>query len=264
MSGPWSGTPRPPRPGCRQRVQPRIPCGTGGGRGGAGLPGGGGLVQASGRRRQRQRCEQPQQLLRCRPRSGLADHACHVILRTLDPCFLLRMASHDVASITCPALGRGVTRSKRLAMQCVRKAAENGNCDGCLKLARNMYGDQPYAREVGHVGETAGVATSAGIMEGHDVPPDVLFGVVHWLRTGGHNPIDTLPGFRRMALEGAKFCRNEGCEVVGLLKVFKVCPQCKYARYCGDACQKQDWIAGGHKLSCGKLCLMAPPQPSQT
>ena len=42
-----------------------------------------------------------------------------------------------------------------------------------------------------------------------------------------------------------------GCEVVGHLKDFKVCPQCKTARYCGDACQKQDWTTGGHKKTCG-------------
>jgi len=35
-----------------------------------------------------------------------------------------------------------------------------------------MYEDRPYAREVGHVGEAAGIAASAGVTEGHDVPPD--------------------------------------------------------------------------------------------
>ena len=49
-----------------------------------------------------------------------------------------------------------------------------------------MYMDTPYAREVGHVGEAAGVASSAGVMEGHDVAPDVLTGVLHWLRKRGH------------------------------------------------------------------------------
>ena len=46
-----------------------------------------------------------------------------------------------------------------------------------------MYRD-PYAREAGHVVEAAGVAPSAGVMEGHDVPPDVLTDVV-WLRKVG-------------------------------------------------------------------------------
>jgi hypothetical protein len=32
---------------------------------------------------------------------------------------------------------------------------------------------------------------------------------------------------------------------VGHLKDFKVCPQCKTARYCGAACQKEDWTAVG-------------------
>jgi hypothetical protein len=112
--------------------------------------------------------------------------------------------------------------------------------------------DEPYAREVGHVMEAAGVAMPDGVMEGHDVPPDVLTSVVHWLQKGGHNPVDTpLEMFRRFALEGAPYCCNDGCEVVGFLKDFKVCPQCKTHRYCGAACQKQDWNAGGHKDTCG-------------
>ena len=76
-------------------------------------------------------------------------------------------------------------------MQWMRKAAEKGATDACLKLAGWMYGGHPYAREVGHVGEAPGVATSARVMERHDVPPDVMTGVVHWLRKGGH-PYNTL------------------------------------------------------------------------
>ena len=114
-----------------------------------------------------------------------------------------------------------------------------------------MNGDRPYAREVGHVEEAAGAATSAGDTRGHDIPPDVLDSVVHWLRKGGHNPGTKLEGLRMTALVGARFCRNDGCEVMGHLKDFKVCPQCKAARYCGDACQKEDWTTGGHKSSCG-------------
>jgi len=133
-----------------------------------------------------------------------------------------------------------------------RKGAENGDVAACLVIATVMYLDLPYAREVGRVGEAAGVAMSAGVMEGHDVPPDVLTSVVHWLRKGGYDPVDELDAFRVSALEGAAYCRNEGCEVVGLLKDFKVCPQCKEARYCGAACQKADWNTGGHKASCGK------------
>jgi len=101
----------------------------------------------------------------------------------------------------------------------------------------HVYGDQPDAREVGHVGEAAGIATSAWVTEGHDITPDVLTSVVHW-RKGG-DPTHKLDWLRRRALEGVKCCRNDGCEVVGHLKDFKVCPQCKIARYCGNACQKQ-------------------------
>jgi len=164
---------------------------------------------------------------------------------------LTKTASHDVASNILPALERGVTRSKRQAIKWMRKAAENGVTDSCFQLAAAMYLDHPYAREVGHVGEAARVATSAGVVEGHDVPRDVLTSVLHWLRKWGGNPVDKLDEFRRRALEGAQYCCNEGCEVVGHLKDFKVCPQCKTARYCGAACQKADWTVGGHKEKCG-------------
>ena len=136
-------------------------------------------------------------------------------------------------------------------MQWMRKAAESGHADSCLGLAGRIYGDDPYAREVGQVEDVSGVAMSAGLMEGHDVPLDVLTSVVHWLRKGGHDPVIMLQAFRRVALEGGQYCINDGCEVVSLLKDFKVCPQCKIARYCGDACQKQDWTTGGHKAMCG-------------
>ena len=83
---------------------------------------------------------------------------------------------------------------------------------------RRYEEDRPYAREVGHVGEGAGDALSAELMEGHDVPRVVLADVVHWLRkrcmTGQVNPLQgtALQGnplvelhvFRRAALEGAR------------------------------------------------------------
>ena len=139
------------------------------------------------------------------------------------------MAPHDVASIICPALGRGVTRSKRRAMQWLRRAAELGHAMAYLKLAAVMYADWPYAREVGHVdvGEATGAATPAGVMEGHDVPPDVLTSVVYWMRkfcvTGQRTLSEELDGCRMWALLGDKYCVNEGCEVNGHLKDFKVC-----------------------------------------
>ena len=101
--------------------------------------------------------------------------------------------------------------------------------------------------------EAAGVAMPVGVVDGgHDVPPDVLTSTVHWLRKGGHDIVGKLDACRRIALNGAPYCFNEGCEVKGHLKDFKQCPQCKTARYCGAACQKQDWTTGGHKATCGK------------
>ena len=193
------------------------------------------------------------------------------------------MASYDVASIVCQALGRGVTRSKRAALRWLRMAAENGYVEACYELARDMYLNLPYAREIGRLGEAAVVAgvdwggVTAAFRQAHDVPPDVLTSVMYWSRKGYElgalisaeaaqdtnaafvnddvEMVRDLVAFRKEALQGSKYCRNEGCEVVGLLKDFKVCPQCKTARYCGTACQKQDWNAGAHKESC---CTSAP------
>jgi len=167
-----------------------------------------------------------------------------------------------MASIIYLALGRGVTRSKGKAMRWKRKAADNGHAIACSQLAVAMYADHPYAREVGHVGDAAGDTTPAGVMEGHDVPSDALTGVVHWLRKGGEDPVIQLDGFRRESREGGMYCRNDGCEVVGQLKDFKVCPLCKTAQYCGDACQKQDWTTGGHKTTCGTIHGSSTCMPS--
>jgi len=105
------------------------------------------------------------------------------------------------------------------------------------------------------VGDAAAVAMLAEAGEDHDVPPDVLTGVCRWLRKWCNeeedmDPFVFLEDLRMSALEGATYCYNEGCEVVGHLKEFKVCPLCKSARYCGAACQKQDWTMGGHKETC--------------
>jgi len=138
-----------------------------------------------------------------------------------------------------------------------------------LRLAIHMYADRPHAREAGRLGEgaevAAGLFASYEVMEGHDVPPDVLTSVIYWLQKGcltgeqnphasakNRNPVDLLNNCRRQALEGGMYCHNDGCEVVGHLKEFKICPQCRNTRYCGDACQKQDWNAGGHKETCGR------------
>ena len=156
-----------------------------------------------------------------------------------------------MASLFCQALGRGVTRSKRRAMCWIRKAAENGNVVQCRKLATRMYADHPYAREVGHVPEAGQTASSARMVEGHNMHPFILASVMHWLRKAGVNVETELAKLSKEAVEGVKYCYNAGCQVKGQVKDFKVWPQCKTARYCGDACQKQDWTTGGHKATCG-------------
>ena len=155
------------------------------------------------------------------------------------------------------------------------KPLENGHVSSCVRLASCIYLDSPHARELGHVAEDVreaagvasggvtgggatsggvtggGVAASAGAMDGHDVPPDVLTSVAHWLRKGEYDLVRELAGFRKTALEGSNYCWNHGCKVLGHPKDFQVCPQCKHARYCGNACQKEDWNSGGHKARCG-------------
>ena len=166
------------------------------------------------------------------------------------------LAPISVECLFSMTLLRGVARRKQMSMRWTLKAAEIGRDRSCWQLAASMYLGHPYAREVGYVEAAAGVATSAGAMEGHDVPADVLTGVVHWLRKGGLDPIDD---FRRAAQEGAKHGFNDGCEIVGHSKDFRVCSQCKTARYCGDACQKQDWTTGGHKATCGTFASELGP-----
>jgi TPR repeat protein len=56
-----------------------------------------------------------------------------------------------MAMIICQALRRGVTRDMRRTMEWRRKAAENGHAGDCLQLASRMYGDEPHARQVGHM-----------------------------------------------------------------------------------------------------------------
>ena len=94
---------------------------------------------------------------------------------------------------------------------------------------------------------------------GHDAPPDILTGLVHWLRNGGNDPVAKPDVFRRIALEGSTYCRDDGCEVVCHLKEFKVSPLCKRARYCGDACQERHWNAGGHKAACRTFSIKGGP-----
>jgi len=72
------------------------------------------------------------------------------------------------------ALLRGVLRSNELGLAWLRKAADLDHAESCLQLAQQMYFNRPYSRAVGHAVEAAGIATSARVMESHDVPPDVL------------------------------------------------------------------------------------------
>jgi hypothetical protein len=100
-----------------------------------------------------------------------------------------------------------------------------------------------------------------GIMRhADDVPLDALAGIVHWLQKEGNKPgtqLLKLDMLRKIARDGGPYCRNEGCEVLGHRKDFKVCPQCKNARYCGAACQKADWTTGGHREKCGKCIIFS-------
>jgi len=158
----------------------------------------------------------------------------------VDPRFLSQSASHDVPSNICQALGRGVTRSKRRALQWLRKSAENGHTDACFSLPARMrrpaLRPRGWAcrgcRQGGRVGwDLGGARRFPGC-------PDQRSTLVGFGR-GGIIQSTYFDVFRRTALEGNAYCFNDGCEFVGRLQKFKVCPQCKSARYCGSACQKQ-------------------------
>jgi len=100
-------------------------------------------------------------------------------------------------------------------MRWKRTAADNGDAHACLLLAYSMYMGQPHAREIGHfVGEAAGVAASAGVLEGHDVPGDVLTDVVYWLQKGGHNlPPAFLNGFASERWRGVSIATTKGARL---------------------------------------------------
>ena len=115
-----------------------------------------------------------------------------------------------------------------------------------------MYGDQPYAREVGHVGEADGVATSAEVIEGHDVPPDVLTGVVHWLRKVGHNPVLKPTSFAEKRWRGVTIATTaQGARLWANCRTSRFARCARPPGTAGDACQKHDWNAGGRKTTCG-------------
>jgi hypothetical protein len=40
------------------------------------------------------------------------------------------------------------------------------------------------------------------------------------------------------------------CDYCGAADVRRRCAGCNLARYCGEACQRQGWIIGGHKADC--------------
>jgi MYND finger len=43
------------------------------------------------------------------------------------------------------------------------------------------------------------------------------------------------------------------CKSCNLEKAAFVCGSCKTIRYCGNDCQKWDWIHGGHGIDCSRL-----------
>jgi len=50
--------------------------------------------------------------------------------------------------------------------------------------------------------------------------------------TGQYHPSDELNKFLIRALEGASYCCNDGCDVMGQRNDFHVCRRCKTARRC--------------------------------
>jgi len=185
-------------------------------------------------------------------------------------------AGHAYAAINLSIMresGRGVLRSKRFAMTAMRKAAENGSSWACTVLAETMFVNEPYARRVGrikredfkHATSVDDYANTDSILNHmveeiseteNEEDGSIVPSIVEWLRrceaAGGVTmTMDiTWAVISKKARDGAKYCRNAGCEIVDHLKKFKVCPKCKCYRYCGPTCQKADWYAGGHMHKC--------------
>jgi len=146
------------------------------------------------------------------------------------------------------AEGRGVARSKRKSTAWLRSAAENGNRAACRNLGKLVYADLNNARQLGHVEQAAGLTAPAA--EGHDVSMDVLNDAAYWFQRGGHDVSLTLADCRKTAVEGSRGCGNDGCVVLGLRHDFKLCARCETKRYCGPACQREDWPR--HQAKCVK------------
>jgi TPR repeat protein len=176
-------------------------------------------------------------------------------------------------------IGNGVERSKKFVVAWNRNAADAGSVAAANWLAMAMYLDLPYARRLGKV---IALEPSQALRAKHGaLPKRVLASVIWWLQPQEPIVRTVSPSIPRMeetdertrllsidpdatllissaldmlyenAHAGTRFCHNIGCGVIGPLKAFKVCPQCKTARYCGPECQKHDWNAGEHKRTCG-------------
>ena len=60
-------------------------------------------------------------------------------------------------------------------------------------------------------------------------------------------------------------CANCGktAAVTGLVQLLR-CSKCKSVAYCGAACQRVHWKAGGHKAACKKIWNMHQQQQQQS
>ena len=160
-------------------------------------------------------------------------------------------------------LGQGVPRSKRKGQLWTRKAAELGATYSAEQCAIALYLNLPYAREDLLVASAPAVSDQI-IEENPMVPASILPSVVYWLSVSRDLTTDglnvNLRRLQKLAVEGGKFCFNEGCDAKGLLNSFRVCSKCKVCRYCSKKCQEEDWAAG-HKTTCGRVECDISTQP---
>jgi TPR repeat protein len=163
--------------------------------------------------------------------------------------------------------GGYITRDRFKSLEFSRKAADAGVYKACCHLAFGMYLGSKYFRTIGLIDlpspggsswvfiklfEVASALAELYIKDGHDIPKDVMTSILLWLHRGevkNDSVSQTLNAFKEASTVGSEFCYNDNCTVKGLLKQFKVCPNCRTAHYCSRACQKDDWVE--HKKVCG-------------
>ncbi|KAJ7920545.1 hypothetical protein B0H13DRAFT_2421808 [Mycena leptocephala] len=61
-----------------------------------------------------------------------------------------------------------------------------------------------------------------------------------------------------------KACDNMNCGVIQAKEEFRRCSHCQRVFYCSTACQRLDWVTGGHRDMCHYICVTRLKNPIST